>query len=78
MALDVNKHQLIPKHSKLTDAERKKFLDNYKIDVKSLPKILIDDAAIITLKPKAGDIIKIERESETAGTSVYYRAVIDG
>ncbi|MBT4805789.1 DNA-directed RNA polymerase subunit H [Candidatus Woesearchaeota archaeon] len=78
MALDVNKHQLIPKHSKLTDAERKKFLDDYKIDVKSLPKILIDDAAIITLKPKAGDIIKIERKSETAGTSVYYRAVIDG
>ncbi|MBT6774671.1 DNA-directed RNA polymerase subunit H [Candidatus Woesearchaeota archaeon] len=78
MTLDINKHHLIPKHSKLSDAEKGKFLDSYKIDIKSLPKILIEDPAIVNLKPTAGDVIKIERESKTAGITIYYRAVING
>ena len=40
-----------------------------------LPAILKSDPAIKKLKPKKGDIIKIERNSETAGKAIYYRVV---
>ena len=37
--------------------------------------IFPEDPAIVDLKPKAGDVIKITRESQTAGVAVYYRVV---
>jgi len=78
MAFDVNKHHLVPKHMKLNDSEKKKLLLHYSITTKELPKILVKDPAIQNLKPKVGDIIKIERESKTAGVAFYYRSVVEG
>ena len=37
-----------------------------------------ENPAIKHLNVKAGEVIKIERESKTAGKSVYYREVIEG
>ena len=73
----VTKHILVPKHTKLSDAQKEKLFKQYNIFTKHLPKILIDDPAIIGLKVKAGDVISVERESITAGKAIYYRAVID-
>ena len=78
MALEVNKHGLVPQHSKVSDAEREKILKKFNISVNKLPKILKNDPAIVELKLKTGDLIKVERISKTAGTSTYYRVVIDG
>ncbi len=75
MTFDVTKHFLVPKHQKLSEAEAKKVLERYAVDLQSLPKILKDDPVIAKLSVKGGDIIKIERSSKTAGTSVYYRVV---
>ena len=77
MAFDVNKHLLIPKHSKLNESDKKKLLDEYKIDVFSLPKITTEDPAIAKFNAKVGDVIKIERDSKTAGTTSYYRVVVE-
>ena len=76
--MDLTKHELVPKHSKLSDSEKQKVLDKFTIATKQLPKILITDMALQKLKPKIGDVIKIERTSQTAGKSDYYRVVIDG
>lgn len=78
MAFDVSKHILVPKHSKLSDSEKNKLLEKYNINVLELPKILKEDPAIAKLDVKVGDVIKIERKSKTAGTSDYYRVVIEG
>ena len=78
MAFDVSKHIFVPRHSKLSEAEKEKILQHYKVTVKELPKILKDDAALNKLDVKVGDIIKIERDSKTAGSSVYYRVVVEG
>ncbi len=75
MAFDVHKHFLVPKHSKVSEAEKKKLLGDYNISGKDLPKILKTDSAIASLNVKESDIIKIERKSKTAGISVYYRIV---
>ncbi len=73
---DVTKHILVPKHSKVSDKERKDLLQKYKISADDLPRILKNDPAIAHLGPKLGDIIKIERDSPTAGKMAFYRVVV--
>lgn len=77
MTYDIAKHILVPKHSKLKEQEKAKLLENLHLTVKELPKISKDDPAIAKLDVKAGDVIKIERESKTAGTAFYFRAVTE-
>ncbi|MBT4541156.1 DNA-directed RNA polymerase subunit H [Candidatus Woesearchaeota archaeon] len=74
---DVTKHILVPKHTIISERERKQVLEKYNITYKELPKILVNDSAIKHLKPKVGDIVKIVRASLTAGETIYYRGVIN-
>ena len=74
--IDVQKHSLVPKHSKLSEKEKNTLLEQYRITNKELPKINIKDAAIAHLDVKIGDIIKIERKSTTASKATYYRGVV--
>ena len=75
MSLDIHKHELVPKHTKLSDSERSKLFAEYNVEGKGLPKISKLDPAIEKLDVKVGDIIKIERISKTAGLTNYYRQV---
>ena len=70
-------HVLVPKHDILSKEEKDQLLEKLGAKEKQLPVIFTEDPAIKDMKPKAGDIIKITRESQTAGVSVYYRTVID-
>jgi len=74
----VGKHILVPKHSKVSEKEKKELFSNYHIDMEHLPKIFTDDPAIQELDVKPGDIVKIIRKSPTAGEIVFYRTVIEG
>ncbi|MBW2977220.1 DNA-directed RNA polymerase subunit H [Candidatus Woesearchaeota archaeon] len=74
--INIQKHILMPKHIKISEKEKKELLEMYKITIKELPKIRIDDPAIQSLKPKIDDVIKIMRKSSTAGESIFYRRVI--
>lgn len=74
--INVAEHELVPKHTILSEEESTKLLQTYNVSRKQLPKILITDAAIKKLNPKAGDIIKIIRRSPTTKSAVYYRVVV--
>ncbi len=74
--IDITKHVLVPKHTKLSDKEKEEIFLKFNITEFNLPKILKTDAAVKALNAKPGDVIKIERESATAGKAIYYRAVI--
>ncbi len=76
--VDITKHILVPNHTVLSQKEKKALFEDYKITEEELPKILKNDAAIKHLKPKPGDVIKIVRESPTAGESLFYRVVVNG
>lgn len=78
MAFDITTHVLVPTHIKLSDIEKQKFLQDEKLSSRQLPKIVKTDPGILHLKPAAGDVIKVERKSSTAGLAHYYRVVIDG
>jgi DNA-directed RNA polymerase subunit H (RpoH/RPB5) len=69
------KHDLVPKHTKLSEKEKEVLLKNYGIQVKDLPKIMKEDSAVASLNLKGGDVVKIERASRTSGHTVYYRGV---
>lgn len=76
--MDVSSHFLVPKHSKLSDSEKRQVLEQYKVELIAFPKIFRSDPALSKLNTKVGDMIRIDRVSKTAGTSVYYRVVMDG
>lgn len=71
-------HALIPKHKKISDKEKKDLLDRYTITQNDLPFIFKSDPALIGLDVEAGDVVKIERLSPTAGRTYFYRGVING
>jgi DNA-directed RNA polymerase subunit H len=74
---EAKKHDLIPKHKKLSDKDKAKVLESYKITFKELPAILTSDPTLIGMDVEEGDVIMIERASPTAGSTVFYRGVID-
>jgi DNA-directed RNA polymerase subunit H len=69
---DVPKHEIVPKD------EVEGILKRYNATYEQMPYILTTDPVIVELQAKPGDLIKITRESRTAGTSVYYRLVVEG
>lgn len=75
---DISKHVLVPKHSKVSDKERKEVLEQYAITLRELPKINSTDPALDGLDVQEGDIIKIVRNSQSAGESIFYRRVTRG
>ena len=69
-------HILQPKHTRLSEKDTEKLLNDLNISKAQLPKILSDDMAL----PKdcaVGDVVKIERKDKDTGkTSEYYRVVV--
>ncbi len=78
MAFKVSDHILVPKHTKLGEKEREQLLEKFNIRPMDLPKISIDDPAIAALEVKSGDVIKIIRNSSSAGEAVFFRVVTGG
>ena len=74
--LEVDKHQLVPKHILLTEREKEELLLRFGINLRQLPRISLEDAAIKEMNPKIGDVVKIMRKSVTAGESEYFRVVV--
>ena len=68
-------HVLMPKHSKISEKEKKELFEKYNVTIKEMPLISKDDNAIASLDVHPGDVIKIERKNNTAGESVFYRVV---
>jgi DNA-directed RNA polymerase subunit H len=73
---EITDHVLVPKHEKLSQAKTKDLLTRYNINTQQLPRINIKDPVLKDLDVKAGDVIKISRDSPTLGKSVYYRVVV--
>jgi DNA-directed RNA polymerase subunit H len=73
---EVSQHVLVPKHTKLSEKEKKDLMDKYKITFRELPRISLKDAAISHLELEPEDIVKIERPSPTSKNTVFFRRVV--
>jgi len=86
--VDATQHELVPTHTVLDEHEVQELLDEYGITRTDLPKIQHSaesnrkkhkDMALHSLDERVepNDVIKIERNSRTAGKAVVYRLVVD-
>ncbi len=69
-------HQLIPKHEIIPEDEIKSVLKEFNIDKEQLPKIKVADPVIQEIGGQVGEVVRITRNSQTAGEAYYYRLVI--
>ena len=76
--MDITKSEFVPKHIIMNEDEKQQVLDKFKITIRQLPRISVNDAVIKQLGGKIGDVVKIIRNSPVAGEYVYYRIVIKG
>lgn len=70
------KHNLVPKHVKMTQEEISEMMEKYMIKKPQMPFILHTDVIAKWLGLKHGDVVKIERLNENSGISYYYRVCI--
>ncbi len=68
---------LVPTHEIMTEEEIADEFGDVEYDFKDLPKIKSDDPVVKAIEAKPGDILRITRESQTAGVFVTYRIVED-
>lgn len=69
---------MIPKHELLSHEEASQVLARFNGSPSQFPYILSTDAITKEVGAKPGDMIRITRRSETAGSSMYYRYVVEG
>ncbi|WP_296866248.1 DNA-directed RNA polymerase subunit H [uncultured Methanobrevibacter sp.] len=73
---------LVPKHEVISESEKEVLQQNSDFDINNLPKIKINDPVVKELAKSnnvsAGDVLRITRNSKTAGEFISYRIVIEG
>lgn len=76
--LNLVDHILVPIHQLLSEQEKIQIRDEYNVEFTKYPKIYITDPISKYYNAKIGDVFRIIRPSNTAGTSVFYRVVVMG
>ncbi len=76
-SVEISNHFLIPKHTKLSEKDKKALFEKYSLTLNKLPKILLEDPGLRNLDVKVGDVVKIVRPSKTVGKSIFYRGVVN-
>lgn len=74
LIINVSHHILVPKHIKLSEEEKNELLSKYRVKLLQLLRIQKDDPISKYCGLRKGDIVKIIRNSETAGRYATYRA----
>ncbi len=70
------KHKLVPEHEILSEKEKKKVLKEHNATEEQMPRIRKDDPVAKAIGAEKGDLLRIKRNSITAGESTYYRIVV--
>ncbi len=70
------KNKLVPKHDIIGEREKEELLAKYGISLKHLPRISVTDSVVKAIGAKLGDVVKIVREDQHLGKTIYYRVVV--
>ena len=76
LMMNIIDHDYVSKHIVLKEEEIKEFIISYQITRDKLPKLEIYDPIVRYYNMKIGDIVRIIRNSPSAGKAVYYRVVV--
>ncbi|MDY6930928.1 MAG: DNA-directed RNA polymerase subunit H [Halobacteriota archaeon] len=69
-------HEMVPEHIIISEEEADLILKKYGITKGQLPKLKSSDPVAKQIGAKVGDVVKVIRNSPTAGRSVVYRMTI--
>ena len=75
MKIDIQDHMLVPKHEIMTEEEISDEFSEADYDFNDLPKIKSKDPVVKAIGAEPGNVLRITRESQTAGVFVTYRIV---
>ncbi len=75
MKINIQDHKLVPKHEIMTEEEISDVFSETDYESIDLPKIKSDDPVVKAIDAKPGNILRITRESQTAGEFITYRIV---
>lgn len=73
---DEKRHYLVPEQFLIRKEKVAELMAELGVKKEALPRIDKADPSIKLLSPEKGDVVKIIRDSITAGQSVYYRRVV--
>ncbi|HIH32901.1 MAG TPA: DNA-directed RNA polymerase subunit H [Candidatus Diapherotrites archaeon] len=73
---NLQENYLVPKHEIVPKERAQEILAKYGADAKKLPHLLREDPVVEEIGAKKGDLVRIVRESQTAGKAIYYRIVV--
>jgi len=76
-SFNIFEHALVPKHEVVSTEEREKMLSEYRVQPYQLPRLKASDPAVKAIGAKPGDIVRIIRDSPTAGKYISYRYVVE-
>lgn len=76
LLFNITTHELVPPHFLLNKEETEAVLKKYRATKNQLPMIQLNDPVVRFYGWRRGQVCRIERRSETAGKTFYYRVVV--
>ena len=74
--MDITDHHLVPDHSVLTERQKQALLKRTRAKEDQLPRIMPTDPIARIYGLEYGQVLKVVRNSETAGRYVSYRIML--
>lgn len=76
LVVNITRHELVPEHTPLSEAEVVELLKAHSLEKQMLPRMLTTDPVAIYFGLDKGRVVRISRKSESAGKYVTYRQVV--